>query len=368
MGYTPFLAAFTEDGCGVVVVSLDRYCYEPQIPYQIEKFDLVKQNGQIYRTTPRDDSLPFKLSEYGSYVAFAEHKNGDTRICIWKTDDNDDISIPLGCADKVLDLDLTGESAHLVAVITKDITILSIPLGAVQRTLYHEGANRVCISHDGSFLASQTSECEARLWSITQGTLLATFKIAERYPMVFSRTNRLYVTQSNDEWIFSGIVYDVSADPNNITIKSFPLPSLTVRFPIPVRHTTTSILPAPDESQILIRTWDDIQVWRQFMDRDASCDNIIGIGLSGDASRLALATKTDIEIWDARIGQRLHVIQSRSSSEYSRPVAFSRKGELIVSTSDDDGIVVVDVNSDGCTVAYNIFVFTAGTRPFRDAL
>ena len=44
---------------------------------------------------------------------------------------NDDISIPLDCGCIVQDLDLTGELVHLVAVTTKDITILSIPSGAI---------------------------------------------------------------------------------------------------------------------------------------------------------------------------------------------------------------------------------------------
>src|SRR6266436_5937555 len=71
--------------------------------------------------------------------------------------------------------------------------------------------------------------------------------------------------------------------------------------------------------------------------------NIWAIDLLSDASLLALATPTDTEIWDARIGQRLHVVQSRSTS-YLRPVAFSPKRELIVSKS-DDGIIVMDVRA-----------------------
>src|SRR5258708_30398201 len=82
--HIPHLAAFTEDECGVVAVSSK--WSDSKVSYQIEKFNLVKQNSQICRTTPRDDDYPLKLSEYGSYVAFAEHKNMGTRICIWKTD------------------------------------------------------------------------------------------------------------------------------------------------------------------------------------------------------------------------------------------------------------------------------------------
>src|SRR5258708_22546139 len=122
--HIPCLAAFTEDECGVVVVSLvwdSQSDGASKYSYQIEKFDLVKQNCQICRTTPCDDYYPLKLSEYGSYVAFAEHKHRDTRICIWNTDggdEYDDISIPLGCAGNVRDLDLAGE-AHLAAVATE---------------------------------------------------------------------------------------------------------------------------------------------------------------------------------------------------------------------------------------------------------
>ncbi len=170
--YNPRFAAFTEDGCGIVVVSVK---WSRNVPYyRIEKFDL-KQNGQIYRTIPRDGAdSHLKLSEYGSYVAVAEHKNKDIRIRIWKTDGSDDISIPLRRAGKVHSLDLTGESAYLIAVATKDITILSIRSGGVQRTLYHK-AWSVCISRDGLFLVS-TARGTARLWSITQGALLATFE------------------------------------------------------------------------------------------------------------------------------------------------------------------------------------------------
>src|SRR5258708_23279799 len=329
--YDAHSIAFTEDGCGIVVVSSAWSYSESKVSYQIEKLDLVKRNGQIYRIILRDDSYCLKLSEYGSCVAVAEHKNKDTRICIWKTNGSDDISIPLR-AGEVSDLYLTGESAHLVAVAAKDITILSIPSGGVQRTLYDE-ARVVRISRDGLFLASLTGG-DTRLWSITQGTLLAMFETGwDR--IVFSRTNRLYATQSSDGGEELK-VYDASADPNTVTIKSFPLPSRTI-----------SILPMPDESRILVHTWDDIQVWSlgQFtVTCDAPRNDIVGIHFSGDASLLALATETDIEIWDARIVQRRKVIQRRNWS--CRPIAFSPKGELIVSSS-DGRIIVMDVVAGG---------------------
>src|SRR5258708_4675633 len=336
----PHLAAFTEDECGVVGVSSE--WSDDKVSYHIKKFDLVKQNGPICRTTPCDDFYLLKLSEYGSYVAFAEHKNMGTRICIWKTDGGDDTSIPLGCAGKVHDLDLAGESAHLVAVVTEDITILSIPSGDVQRTLYHEGAEYVCISRDGSFLASWIDLDEARLWSITQGTLLATFPTEYSSP-VFSHTNRLYV--ADVDFLDRRRVYDTSPDPDRVSIKSFTLPSPICILP---HYGFEFILPMPDESRILIRTSNNFQVCSlKFTDhtRNAPRHDIEGIDLSGDASLLlALATRTGIEIWDARIGQRLHVVQSRSTSW--RPVAFSPKGDLIVSDS-EDGIIVVDVRAGG---------------------
>src|SRR5258708_1250668 len=85
----------------------------------------------------------------------------------------------------------------------------------------------------------------------------------------------------------------------------------------------------------------------------------------------ALATKTGIQIWDARIGQRLHVIQSRGRDWYSRPVAFSPKGELLVSDSDLTAIVESLLWMFGpvyCSVllpsvTYHIF---AGTGPIAN--
>ncbi len=151
---------------------------------------------------------------------------------------------------------------------------------------------------------------------------------------MFSRTNRLYAVQSN-YGSKELRVYSASADPNTV-IKSFPLP-----------YYTEFILPTPDESQILIHTWNYIQVLSlgQFTVDAPRNDIILGIDLSSDASLLALATRTEIEIWDARIGQRGKVIQSRSASPYyRRPVAFSPKGELIVSEC-EDGIIVMDVRA-----------------------
>src|SRR5258707_15533687 len=60
---SPLSAAFTEDGSEVVVVSTSRDSFRP-VSYQIAKFNLVKQTGQIWQTTPRDDSYPLTLSEY----------------------------------------------------------------------------------------------------------------------------------------------------------------------------------------------------------------------------------------------------------------------------------------------------------------
>ncbi len=337
----PHSAAFTEDGSEVVVVSSKFYNLSSN-SHQIAKFNLVKQSGQILRTMILGTRLfdnP-KLSQYGSYVAFPQRKNGDTRICIWKTDGSNDISIPLGCGGKVQleDFALAGEPVHLLAVAMIDrITVLSIPSGAVQRTLYQECPSTVRISRDGSFLAFVLHRGYAELWSVTQGTLLAKFD-AHLSSVVFSRTNRLYVVGLYG----GGRIYDMSADPNNVTIKSFPLPSQIDHF----RRTT--ILPTPDESQILIHMEDGIQMWSlmQFTDtQDAPRHDIIGIDLSRDASLLALATETGIEIWDARIGQCRQVIESRKDVGVNyRPVAFSPKGEFIVSSS-EDGLIVVDVRA-----------------------
>src|SRR5258708_36359908 len=114
--YIPRLAAFTEDESGIVVV-LSPLFWCPESSYQIWKFNLVEGSGQMYLTAPRE-GYPLRLSEYGSYIAFAEHKNKDTQICIWKTDGTDDVSIPFGKL-VVRDLDLAGESVHLVAVAAK---------------------------------------------------------------------------------------------------------------------------------------------------------------------------------------------------------------------------------------------------------
>src|SRR5258708_19895162 len=51
MGYRPLSAAFTEDGCGVVVVLHDDWTDR----WKIERFDLVTQNSQIWIDYGCDD-------------------------------------------------------------------------------------------------------------------------------------------------------------------------------------------------------------------------------------------------------------------------------------------------------------------------
>ena len=131
-------------------------------------------------------------------------------------------------------------------------------------------------------------------------------------------------------------VYNALGDHNQPETRSIDLP---------IDH----ILPAPDDSQIVIQTGPDIRAWspRRLTDTDDStprANAILRIDLSGDASLIAITTQTAIEIWDARIGQRLDVIQIQCADSNHRPIAFSPRGELIVSSS-QDGIIVLDAQA-----------------------
>ncbi len=162
---------------------------------------------------------------------------------------------------------------------------------------------------------------EAQLWSITQGMVLTTFPTGFN-SLVFSHTNCLYVADNDHS--DHGRVYDTSTDLDSVTIRSFPLPSTMVPSVI-VPDLFKSILPMPDESWILICTSNDIQVCSlKFMDHthNAPCHDIVDIDISGDTSLLALATTTNIEIWDAQIGQCLHIVQ-RQSTSWNRHITFS---------------------------------------------
>ena len=89
--------------------------------------------------------------------------------------------------------------------------------------------------------------------------------------LVFSRTNCLYVDESRR-------IYNMSADPNNVTTKSFPLPSrINYYLPAP------SILPTPDKSQIPIHGGWYSNVVTEAQIPEMPRDNIIGINFSCDA-------------------------------------------------------------------------------------
>src|SRR5258707_4102524 len=242
----------------------------------------------------------------------------------------------MGCNDKVQDLALTSDSLHLVAVAAGNtITILDIPSSHVLQTLSHEDVHNVRFSPDGLFIASWSRTTEARLFSRTQGTLLATFEIGMR-SLAFSRTNHLYMLADSG----NVRVYSAEGDHNQAAMRVISL-----------RGGVHRMIPAPNDSQIVIQTSPyDIEVWslRRFTDtHDDSTphpNTILGIDLSGDASLLAIGTRTEIEVWDARVGGRHQVFQSQSFDPHRRPVAFSPRGELIASTG-PDGVIIVDVQA-----------------------
>src|SRR5258708_18437766 len=63
---TPHSAAFTEDGSEVVVVSESGSVpYRRPVSYRIAKFNLVKQTGQNWQTTPPDEPYPLRFATYG---------------------------------------------------------------------------------------------------------------------------------------------------------------------------------------------------------------------------------------------------------------------------------------------------------------
>ena len=333
----PLHAIFTTDGSKVSV--LFRKPHDEETEYQsygIQTYDLAKQNAQLHLFPEKadvKDSL-IQLSGDGAYVVYSAHGSPNTRICIWQINSRDYTSIPIGHGGNVQGLSLTGGSSHLVAVAVDDIIIImDIPSGHIRQRLQHRGVNNVHFSPDGSFVVSWSPTSEPRLFSTMQGTLLAVFE-AGMTSLVFSRTSHLYMLPHSGDLR----VYNALGDHNQPETRLIPLPV-----------GTDHILPAPDDSQIVIQMGLNIRVWspRPVTDTHDStphANTILAIDLSDDASVLAIATQTEIEIWDARMGQRRDVIQTQSANPNQRPVAFSPRGELIVSSS-RDGIIVVDAQA-----------------------
>src|SRR5258708_7513202 len=336
----PLQAVFTVDGSQVLVLFTS---VTGGIYYGIQHYDLARQNVRLHRIPleKRIENDLIRLSGDGSYVVFPEPEMSNTRICIQRIHVGDHASVSMKCRGEVQDLALTSDSPHLVAIAADNtITILEIPSSHVLETLSHEDVHNILFSPDGLFIASWSRTTEARLFSRTQGTLLATFEAGMR-SLAFSCTNHLYMLTRSD----NVRVYSASGDHNQAAIRAISL-----------RGYVRQILPAPNDSQIVIQTSANIltagygiEVWslRQFADTHDStpCPNtILGIDLSGDASRLAISTQMEIEVWDARVCQRCQVFQSKSANPSFRPVAFSPRGELIAS-SNQDGVIVVDVQA-----------------------
>ena len=335
-------AMFTADGSKVFVLFRTAWGQTKGRSHGIQTCDLAKQNVRLdlFPETVGVRGDPIRLSGDGSYVVYPGYDKLNTQICTWQIKGGNYTSIPIGCNGRVRDLALTGDSSHLVVVAVDDIIIiLDVPSGHIQQRLPHRDVQNVCLSPDGLFIASTSLwSPKTRLFSTTQGTLLAVFELGMT-SLGFSRTNHLYMLP------VSGHVRVYNALGNH-EARLIPVPGR-------VRH----ILPSLDDSQIVIQMATDsepphygIEVWslRRFTDtHDNSAphpNTILNIDLSSDASLLAIATQTEIEIWDARIGRRRDVILTQSANYNTRPVSFSPRGELIVSSS-QDGIIIVDAQA-----------------------
>ena len=297
------------------------------------KYNVTRQIGRVQRTAPvLTDSPPIQLSEGGSYLAFL---HSEREIRIWRTDGEDE-PISTRHAGRINSFSLSADSAHLVAVATDfTIVISDILSGNILQTLDSTYTWAMRISPDGSLVAASDFRT-TRLWSKTRGTLLATFKNTDTWCgfVVFSHTNRLYHTPLHSK---GGSVCDVSAEHDRSVIVPFPFPLTT--------HTITV---APNDSQIAI-TWDNTQVWSLKHFRDTHVDlgphSILAIDLSSDGSLLAISDKTKIEVWDVQINRCRYIIQDETTSGDPRPIAFSPRGELIVSSSKCCIIIVIDAQT-----------------------
>ncbi len=119
--------------------------------------------------------------------------------------------------------------------------------------------------------------------------------------LAFSRTNHLYMLAHSG----NVRVYSASGDHNQA--------AMTV---ISLRGDVRRIIPAPNDSQIVIQTSsDDIEVWslRRFTDTHAD-----SVGISFDSSRLAAKTMYHVLIWDLPSGALLHEAWCYSTFQWSR--------------------------------------------------
>src|SRR5258708_31137100 len=212
-GKIPQKAITIADGSQVLVLFTKRRVSDEdedeEVYYGIQHYDIVKQNVWVARRSleKRIGNDLIRLSGDGSYIVFPDPETSNTRICVQRIHGGDDASVLMGCNDEVQDLALTSDSPHLVAVAAGNtITILDIPLSHVLQTLSHEDVHNVRFSPDGLFIASWSHTTEARLFSRTQGTLLATFEFGMR-SLVFSRTIHLYILSG---YVNVSVYYDES--------------------------------------------------------------------------------------------------------------------------------------------------------------
>src|SRR5258708_7835369 len=235
----PLQAITTADGSQVLVLFTKRG--DEEVYYGIQHYDLAKQNVQLHQIhlEKRIANDLIRLTGDGSYIVFPEPETSNTRICVQQIHGGDDASVLIKCDGEDQDLALTIDSPHLVAVaVGNTITILDIPSSHVLQTLLHEDVDNVQFSPDGLFIASWSRTTEARLFSRTQGTLLATFEIGMR-SLAFSRTNHLYMLADSG----NVRVYSAEGDHNQAPISAMSS-----------RGDDCRIIPASNDSQIVIQT------------------------------------------------------------------------------------------------------------------
>jgi WD40 repeat protein len=243
---------------------------------------------------------------------------------------------------------------------------------------------QVAFSPSGTILASCAEDCTIKLWDVSSGNCLTT--INEHPDLVkaitFSHDGKILATGETGKVIklrniitgecfqtlegHTGIILSISfsADDRFLisssrdgTVKIWDFQTgrcLKTLDALP--EITASVLSLPTDIHLVLGcTSHAVYIWdtqaEEILSQSITAtENILALAIAPQGQLVAIAEDTYIKIWDWRTGELVNTLYGHSGLVYT--VAFSPKGQYIISGSRDETMRFWDVQSGKCLKSY----------------
>jgi WD40 repeat protein len=203
--------------------------------------------------------------------------------------------------------------------------------GNIIHNLQHPaGVTSLNFNHDGSHIITGSYDAVVRLWDVTNGTLIKTFKghTGTVWSVAFSPDGKTIASCSEDKTIK---LWDAETGTCIKIMKGHALNIWSIKF-------------TPDGSKIISGSFDKtIKIWNAVTGElirtiSGHTEAIVDVAVSADGQTIASASddKT-IKLWRVSDGKLLHTLQG--GDEHVQGLAFSSDGKRLISSGRDKPVI-----------------------------